>query len=207
MATEDEEFEALSKKLDAPTIHITKRKTSNMKIILIGHKKRQGKDTFAKYLEQYLVKNGVMPKHLSFAHPMKKIIAEALDVDMETLNSMKNGSLHYRLMLQKFGSGLMKKYFGDTVWRDLAIQEIREFEKAGFDCVIVSDFRFPCEYIDGAVTINIDMDGGNGDTHISETALDGYSYDFKIKNNETIKELEAKAEAMAIMITDGSAWQ
>lgn len=206
MRSAEEEFEALSNKLGAETIDITKREEAGMKIILIGHKKRQGKDAFSQSLKKYLDVRDIKTAHLSFAYPMKKIIAEAVGVNMTTLDHMKNGSDHYRAMLQKFGSGLMKQYFGDTVWRDLALKEIDKLEKDGFDCVIISDFRFPCEYIDGALTINIDRDGGNGDAHISETALDGFEYKVIVENKGTLEELDAKAKSIAENVSKGFAW-
>lgn len=203
MATEEEEFEALSKKLDAPTIHIKKRETLKPKVILIGHKKRQGKDTFAEYLKKHLETFEVPTAQLSFAQPMKEIVAETLDIDMPILNSLKNSNSYYRAILQKFGSGLMKKHFGDTVWRDLAIKEIEELGKDGYGCVIISDFRFPCEYIEGATTINIKRDCGNGDTHISETALDGYKYDYTVKNTGSLSLLDDTALHLAHSIALG----
>lgn len=203
MATEDEEFEALSKKLDAPTIDISKRKTLKTKVILIGHKKRQGKDTFAELLVNHLNHLDVKTTQLSFAYPMKKIIAEALGIEIEILEHLKNTNDYYREMLQKFGSGLMKKHFGDTVWRDLAINQISELEKEGYGCVIISDFRFPCEYIEGATTINIKRDGGNADAHISETALDNHEYDYTIDNTGSLTFLDDKAHNFAYLIALG----
>ncbi len=173
------------------------------KVILIGHKKRQGKDTFAGYLQKHLEKFDVPTVQTSFAWPMKKIVAEALDVDMETLDSMKNCNSYYRSMLQNFGSGHMKQYFGDTVWRDLAMKEIEALGEDGFKCVIISDFRFPCEYIDGATTINVNRDGGNGDSHISETALDGYEYDYTVDNSGSLSWLDDMALHFAHSIALG----
>lgn len=171
-----------------------------MKVILVGHKKRQGKDTFAEYLIYQLDGKGIRAEQLSFANPMKAIMAESLGVDMETLDAMKNGSEHYRSVLQRFGSGLMKKHFGDTVWRDMAVKEFEKLERDGVDCVIISDFRFPCEYIEGATTINVIRNNECTGTHISETALDGYKYDYTIENTGSLSDLDNMADNMADII-------
>lgn len=175
-----------------------------MEIILIGHKKRQGKDTFSDMLKKHLQDNGLQVAQLSFADPMKDIMAEALGVSRNTLDAMKNGCDYHRQILQRFGSGLMKNHFGDTVWRDIAIKKIEREKFYGCDCVIIPDFRFPCEYIDGAITVNVKRDDAIGDEHISETALDGYNYDFTINNTGTLKALENMAENFAKQIGENN---
>jgi len=97
-------------------------------IILIGHKKRQGKDTFANMLAD--LTGG---KIIRFADPMKQIIADTFSITLEELEKLKNDEqflMHvchhqtYRDILQRFGSEAMKKQFGSDVWADLAVDSV-----------------------------------------------------------------------------------
>ena len=169
-----------------------------MKIVMIGHRARMGKDTFAKMLKGQFENSGMSAEIASFATPIKEIMAEALGVSVEVLEVMKNDSEYYRGILQRFGSGKMKEFFGDDVWRSLMLQEIEGFREKSVDVVIIPDFRFPSEFIHGATTINVvkyhpDEPPIFEGMHISETAMDVYDYFIVVDNCGTLDELEDEA--------------
>lgn len=171
----------------------------NKKFILIGHKKRQGKDTFAKLLKKHLEDAAI----LSFAYPMKEIVADMKGLELYEYENLKNLNEKVRIELQRFGSNKMKEYFGDDVWAKLLVSEAN---KRPEKYIIVSDFRFPIEHIEGSLTIrvtrdNIDLD--NASEHISETALNGFEFDINITNNDGLYELDQKAFYMAEDIING----
>ena len=165
------------------------------KYILIGHKKRHGKDTVAEMLHKHLPNSRI----LSFAHPMKAIMAEAKGMSIPEYEEVKNTYPKMRLELQKFGSGLMKEYFGQNVWRDLLVKVAEECEE---EYIIVSDFRFPNEVIENCMTIKVVRDdiqgsGCESEGHISETALDDFEFDEVVKNNSTLEHLEIRVQELA----------
>ena len=171
---------------------------NEMRVVLIGHKARQGKDTFAVMLKEAMEVYGNKTSIFNFAAPLKEILSEALGVSRETLDAMKNEHEHYRSILQRFGNGKMKDYFGENVWRDIAISHIESMRDVGVQCVIIPDFRFPAEYIDGAVTIKVVRPGVSiGDGHISETAMDLYDYDYTVVNDLDLDYLKLEAMKMA----------
>ena len=167
----------------------------NKKFILLGHRKRQGKDTFANMLKEHLGD----AKILSFAYPMKKILSTMKGLSMDEFENLKNSDAQTRLEIQRFGQ-VMKEWFGEDVWKTLV-------EVKAFDCkekyIIVSDFRFPNEYIDNATTIKIvrDMEP-SGDDHISETALVDYTFDLNIYNTGSLEDLNKTAFYIAEELLD-----
>lgn len=158
--------------------------------ILIGHKKRQGKDTFAKALKEALGDAEIM----SFADPMKEIIAELLGCTLEDLDEKKNLHVEYRDLLKTFGNGKMVDIFGETVWLDVLLSKA---EKSDAQYIIVPDFRFEREYIEGSRTINIIKDHCDADKHVSETELDTWDYDIKVHNDGSVEDLQHFARTYA----------
>jgi hypothetical protein len=175
-----------------------------IKVVLIGHKARQGKDTFASMLKEEMERRGENTSVFHFADPLKEIVSEALGVSRETLDALKNENGHYREILQRFGSGKMKDYFGEKVWKELVVDHIRALDEMGVSCVIIPDFRFPAEYIDGAISINVVRPGvWIGDEHISETAMDLYEYDKTVVNDLDLEYLQRKAREIGEKIIRG----
>lgn len=161
------------------------------KYILIGHKKRHGKDTFAEMLQRHLPNSKV----LSFAYPMKDIMADTAGITIAELEEIKNNDKEARIQLQKFGSNKMKDYFGQDVWRNLLMKRAEECDE---EYIIVSDFRFPVEVIEGATTVKIYRPQiESEDSHESETALDDFDFDVVIKNDSTLDELDTIAKHFA----------
>ena len=172
-----------------------------MNFILIGHKKRMGKDTVAKIMSDLDESAWI----LRFADPLKEIVADMLGVSVTTLDEMKNESPIFRDYLKRFGNGAMKHWFGQNVWRDLLIKRAENMQKVhGFETFIIPDFRFKNEYIPGAVTINVTGRHDDGDDHESETALDDWNYDYVIHNTASMADLRLQVSHIIDMIKENA---
>lgn len=180
-----------------------------MTIIGIGHTKRAGKDTAANALVRDL-----NFRKLSFADPLKELAMEADPIitpagGQITVNTAAGrGRMRWvvagngweaakdqwpevRRYLQELGRGA-REVLGDHVW----IQALENKMTYGIDYVI-ADVRFQNEadWVKeiGGQLIKIERPGvGFGDGHISETALKDYPFDYVIKNDGSIMDLENK---------------
>ncbi len=131
-------------------------------IILINGAKRSGKDFTASLLEEKLYAK----KKISFATPLKQIMADTFGMSLEQMETMKNdyadydmqfmaypnnqpsvnfGSMNFRTLLQRFGTEGMKPTFGESVWADITANESLDWFEQGIDYVIIPDFRFNIE--------------------------------------------------------------
>ena len=167
------------------------------KVIYIAGYKRSGKDTFGLFLKEALEANGKKVELVSFADPMKRILATTLGISLEFLDNCKNNSnFPHRGYLERFGSEAMKPEFGEDVWVDLVNKYIL---RSTADIVIVPDFRFRKEYSESAAfpyTIKVQRDNvtpSKGFIHISERDLNGFDFDKVITNNGTLDELRESA--------------
>lgn len=159
------------------------------KFILIGHRKRVGKDTFAHFVKEAIGDNAEI---MSFATPLKEIVAEMLGISMERLDVLKNDpNSPVRSMLIAFGNGKIKEYFGKNVWSKLLVKKAAEVDA---DWIIVPDFRFPEEYIEGATTIRVDRDLIKCDGNEADVALSNYAFDALVHNNYGLDDLKDTAE-------------
>ena len=165
-----------------------------MKILISGYK-RSGKDFVADKLKKLLDSFGMANERLSFAAPMKRIIAKTFGITEEFLDVCKNApdefliqvtkngevlhSTNFREVLQRFGSDAMKPEFGENVWAEL-LDSRADSEKVS----IVSDWRFPIERTNESdICVRVkNPEVLNTDTHESETALDDYAMDVTITN-------------------------
>lgn len=172
-----------------------------MQLILVNGKKRSGKDFFAQTLKAEFEKLGKTAEVMSFAEPLKDIIAETFDITHKQLDDWKNlaepvGTIRqkmsgvdytvltdFRLILQKFGTEAMKRFFGEDVWVKLLAERAY---KSTADFIIVPDFRFLSEDIPGAITVkikNANFDNA-GDLHRSETELDSFAFMYTFDNTD-----------------------
>ena len=187
------------------------------KIVLFNGKKRSGKDYTATLVKNELIDRGYTAKIMSFAEPIKTIIASSLGISVEDVELYKNEPSEYGLeikaypdnqrsvvieylsmrdILQRFGTEAMKPIFGDDVWASLLYTRAYD---SGVDYVLVPDFRFKIEYSNKALTVNVYNDYiESTDTHASETELDEFKFDLYIDNTgqpdltQRIKELTNK---------------
>jgi len=176
-------------------------------IILINGPKRSGKDFSAKILQEKLSQNNTT-SNMSFADPIKQIIADTFGITLQNLDELKNSSApiyidaykrykqisDFRTIIQRFGNEAMKKMFRETVWSDLLLEKALE---CGSDYIIVPDFRF---FIENTVVRQSDFkvitlkirndDVVNKDAHPSERELDEYTFDYVIDNSGYPKDLD-----------------
>jgi hypothetical protein len=158
--------------------------TKTKKFILIGHQKRHGKDTFATMLQQFLPNSEI----LAFADPMRAILAEQNGMSPEDYKAYYNEHEEERDKMKLLGTGMMIKYFGDKVWRDVLVRQATQL-----DCeyIIVSDFRFKREYIPNSLTIKINNPRiRSDDSHISEVDLKDFDFDVNVINDGDLEQLE-----------------
>jgi len=170
---------------------------SKKKYILIGHKKRQGKDTFAKMLQDHLEDAEI----LSFADPMREILADMHGMSVDEYKKFYNEDYGERKRIQRFGSNKMIEYFGEHVWRDILIKKA---EKSICDYIIVADFRFTREIMNEALTIKVhNLNVASSDQHESETQLTNFDFDIQVHNSEGLAELDKRAAEIAKQILNG----
>lgn len=183
-------------------------------VILINGLKRSGKDHTAGILREKLGEEKVQV--LSFAEPLKQIVADTFDISIAELEELKNKSealfleepkIHgheyykmtdFRTILQRFGTEGMKPQFGEAVWANVALSKITENFS---EYVIIPDFRFNIEsdVIKSSnyrvVTLKIRNDDlPTADLHASERELDDYHFDHEIDNTGYAKNLDKKVE-------------
>lgn len=160
------------------------------KVILINGKKRSGKDHCAKLIKAELEKIGKTVEIMSFADPIKKIMAKTFNMSLDDLDVAKNVAApiqvnnklttDMRTVLQVFGTEAMKEFFGEDVWTQLFLERSK---KISVDYVLVPDFRFLCEEWVGDFTIKIvNRNIKSSDTHRSENELNDYVFDYTIDN-------------------------
>jgi len=164
--------------------------------MLIAGRKRSGKDTFAKCVERSFLDAGKSVAILSFADPLKDIMGITLGMTPSELETAKNDDAVYRGYLQRFGTEAMKKYFGDSVWVDLMLKRIKEYSYK--DVILIPDFRFPIEALEGALTIKVARASQQvqTDLHASETALEDYVFDTIVTNDGTIEDLQVYTDKL-----------
>ena len=182
-----------------------------MTIVLINGAKRSGKDFTANLLKEKLGVNHTTDT-LSFATPLKQIVADTFGISLEELEMFKNEYQDYgvevkvypnnqpssvlqytnfREILQRFGTEGMKPIFGESVWADIMADKCFDSES---DYIFIPDFRFNVESdaikkLDEdnhgfkIVTLKIRNDDiDTTDAHASERELDDYKFDYTIDN-------------------------
>ena len=165
-------------------------------VILVSGKKRSGKNFVSDLIKERLTSHGYSVDLYAYADPMKEILCKTFGINLETLDYLKNEQIPVnfergvvgvscgtmRTVLQNFGTEGMQSVFGKEVWKDCADKFINN-SKA--DVVIITDFRFPTEMIEGSVLLKIrndDVEDACKDTHISENLLKDFKFDFEIDN-------------------------
>lgn len=155
------------------------------KIILINGKKRAGKDYVAKILKEKLGNCEIF----HYADSMKQIIADTFEISLEELENFKNENVEitfngkrtsFRRVLQCFATEACKKIFGKDIWKQIVLNKM---EKSNAEYIIIPDFRFPEEYIEDSLTVKV-LGGDTNDTHISESALNDFKFDYIIDNTK-----------------------
>lgn len=182
----------------------------NKTVILINGLPRAGKDTTA----DFIVDNYNALK-LSFATPLKSIIAKTFDITFDELETYKNNSddygielkvypnnqpnctikyTNFREILQLFGTEGMKPEFGNDVWSDLLYNKVLNSDS---DLIVVPDYRFMAEYkpqkgieivrILVKDTRELPLEGHASDVELYQNNV---KFDYVIHNVGTLNELE-----------------
>jgi hypothetical protein len=159
---------------------------------------RSGKDTAA----DYLVDSYGFTK-MSFADPMKKALitldpmidfgegraylSQAIRVGWDELKKI---STEIRPLLQRMGTEIGRNMWGEDFWVDAAINSIPDGSK-----VVFADVRFPNEARAvkelGGQVWRVERNGvGPANSHVSETALDGYKFDKVFDNSSSIEDFK-----------------
>lgn len=164
-------------------------------ILLIGGKARSGKDYVSEQIKNTLERNGKSVLKFAFADELKKYICILFDIDLKTLDELKNSEEPFtksgttiRQCLQRLGTDIFflhDKYY----WTKIAANIINSTH---YDCYIISDFRYPHEseissYVDNSKVYTANILGGNAliksNNHTSEISLDNFNFDFLIDNS------------------------
>ena len=164
-----------------------------MTFICISGKAQSGKDTTADYICTQLVgkfNKRVLKTH--YADLLKYICKQYFN-----WNGIKDAN--GRTLLQKVGTDIIRAKYPDF-WVDFILNIIEMFPNE-WDFVVIPDTRFPNEVLKlkqkeyNVVHIKVDRNNfDNGLTeiqtnHISETALDGFEYDYILNNNSSYDNL------------------
>lgn len=166
-----------------------------MKVILISGKARHGKDTMARFMEQYLLEHG---KKVLITHygDLVKYTCKAFF----KWNGVKDN--HGRTLLQMVGTDYIRSNY-PNFWVDYVIGVVTSFPDQ-WDYVLIPDVRFPNEIsrwqeCEGdnldIISLRVVREGYESilteeqQAHASETALDDYDFNHIIKNDSDLSEL------------------
>lgn len=176
---------------------------------------RSGKDTVA----DHLVKEYGFVK-FSFADPMREALKalnpwiQVNDIARMPLvqalrvyswEDLKTESPDVRPLLQRMGTEVGRKLFGESFWIDQALKLA-----ASYDNVVFSDVRYMNEAnvlkFEGGTVWRIERDGvGPANDHGSEHDLDGYSgFDARVSNDGSLEELTSTINKLLFNAKVGS---
>lgn len=158
-----------------------------MKVIAISGKARSGKDFTGELMRKHLTDKGYNVLVTHYADLLKYLCKSLFNWDGK---KDENG----RHILQYVGTEVVRKKEPDF-WVDFVIKILHLFEYE-WDYVIIPDCRFPNEidkliYEFSTVSVRIERPGfesgltDEAKRHISETALDNYSFDAVLVNDGT----------------------
>jgi len=177
-----------------------------IKLLGISGKKRSGKNLAAKYIRDIIHKKdpSLLTGELGFADGVKYTAAEALDLDRMIFFEDKNKEKLFRIdeETELTGREILKRIgmmFRDTLSQAFWIYRLTKIAKGQPDFFfIITDIRFPNEVevveAAGGIVIRLNRDTGLKDSHISETALDDYTFPLTIDNDGTKEELYKELE-------------
>lgn len=187
--------------------------------MLIGLKgyKGVGKDTVADFLvHRYDFRK------VAFAAKMKEAVAALMDIDLKEVDDFKNNmggtldrveviisigaplgglvgerSMGWREFLQRFGTEMGRGVFGENFWVDLLFESIDNIVSEN---VVITDARFENEADEirsrGGYMIEVIRPGFEPDGHASEEPLPKELIDFEIMNDDDLRTLYQRTEAV-----------
>lgn len=177
-------------------------------IVGIGHKARRGKDTAASALvrDEGFVRIGFADALKELAVLVDPIVGEtgptnvgagrgrlSYVVRQNGWDQAKDRYPEVRRFLQELGTGV-RQVLGEALWVEHVIRQVGDRD------VVIPDVRFPNEAQAikdaGGIVVRIDravpprIAASASSTHDSETALDGWEFDYTIDNGGSIVDLE-----------------
>lgn len=167
------------------------------KVILVSGKARHGKDTFAELLKDTLEQKGNLVVVDRFAKYIKGYLTSYYKWDGVT----KSEAVRYKL--QQLGTEIIKEKLNYKYFHSQRLAQDFQIVENDFDYFLVADTRFPDEiylmksmFPNEVITVRVQRDGVTGGLtneqllHKSETALDHFKFDWNIKNNGTLEDLQ-----------------
>jgi hypothetical protein len=174
---------------------------------------RSGKDTVA----DFMVEDYEFVK-LSFAAPMREALLKlnpmisvgghyaplVSAVRISGWELVKELSPDIRPLMQRMGTEVGRKMFGENVWVDLALKEAAKHEN-----VVFADVRFKNEAEAiaraGGIIVRVTKPGvGPANSHVSEHDMDDYPVDYTINNKDDLGKLSAKVN---VFVSAMNAWK
>ena len=167
---------------------------------LVSGKAGVGKTTFSNMLYEIASGIGYSTRVCNFAYTLKAF-AKSMGWD-------GNKDTRGRKFLQELG-GTVRNYNPDT-WARFTFDRILESDSYPYDIISIDDWRFPNEYeyiiknepLYHPVTVRILADsleilrGTPEYTDISETSLDAFKFDYIIRNDLSLEDLNKSAQAL-----------
>ena len=188
------------------------------KVILISGRKRSGKDFVADILAQELRGQYKTVEILSFATPLKQVVASTFNITLKQLEEYKNAEddvlcridnakIHHNLhtismrkLLQRFGTEATKPIFGVNVWGELMLKAV---QNSSADYIIIPDYRFDEEYAylaQNNLNLTVIQVVGNIpqvlDPHASE-ALPSHTPEYSVDNRNQDSSIYVTIKALA----------
>jgi hypothetical protein len=183
-------------------------------IIGISGRIAAGKDTLAQFIReidpQWEIKK--------FAAKLKQVASILTGVSTEKFEDQEfkkqymapEWGMMYREFLQKLGTDAIRKGLHDNAWVNALMSDYKlmrylvdDIPTGEYPKWLITDVRFPNEAAAvknaGGTMIRIWREPeipGDSSLHISETALDGYPFDFRVANTGTLDELRVTASML-----------
>jgi hypothetical protein len=168
-------------------------------IIGLAGPARCGKDTVA----EYLVTDRNDWIHTSFAAPIRKFVADLLNITLDELEEVKDDyyeplATSPRIMMQTLGTEWGRQIINPDIWVILAMQRVSGANQLGLNAVL-SDVRFNNEADiireQGGIMIHLYRpDVIPVAKHSSENGVSVHKNDFSIKNDGSLISLYRKIE-------------
>jgi dephospho-CoA kinase len=170
---------------------------SMAKVILISGKARHGKNAFAELLADELKKNGDSVVIDAFAKYIKGFLTSYYGWDGITKSE------DVRQKLQQLGTEVIKEKLNYKYFHSQRLAQDFQIVENDFDYFLVPDTRFEDEiylmksmFPNKVITVRVQRDGITGGLtkdqlqHKSETALDNFTFDWMVRNNGTLEDLQ-----------------
>lgn len=184
-------------------------------VIIVGYKKRVGKDEFYKTVKERFPELNVY--RVAFADALKEEVYERLlkhdGYDIDILDNPETKSI-LRPFMQWYGTEYRRNSIlgGDPdYWIKKAMEKIGKIKAQDSSAIIIaSDGRYPNEHDAvkeiGGISVKITRSSvfDPGEQHSSETALDEYEgFDFHIENEGTLDEYKQKVQNLINHLLNG----